>query len=96
MANGKRGRPKKNPFDDLDADFKDSVDGKSDSEINEMIAKVAKDEELNRRHKADDEDLKERQEQAKLAGAVYAEATKAYKLKTAYLYDVLKARGLEP
>lgn len=93
MANGKRGRPKKDPFDILPEDFKDSVQGKSDAEINEMIAKVAKDEELNRRCKAEDQDLKEKQEQAKLAGQGYADATKMNKTKTAYLYDVLKARG---
>lgn len=88
-----RGRPKKEPWSDLDPEFKENVESATDAEINEIIAKVAKDEELNRRLKADDEDLKEKQEQAKLAGEQYATATKANKLKIAYCYDLLKARG---
>lgn len=89
----KPGRKKKDVFADLPEDFKNSVDGANDDKILDMLGEVAKSEEANLRAKEGDEDLKEKQEQAKFAGEGYAEATKANRLKRRYLYDVLRARG---
>jgi len=89
----KRGRPAKDKFADLAPEFKDSVEGATDDKILTLLGEVAKSEELNQRSMNDDEDLAQKKEQAKFAGEGYAEATKANKLKRAYLYNVLKARG---
>ncbi len=90
---GKVGRPKKDKYAELAPEFKDSVQGKTDEQLNDILAKVAKDEELNRRNKDLDEQLKEAILAAKEAGLQYRDASKTNKLKTSYIYDTLKARG---
>jgi hypothetical protein len=89
----KRGRPAKDKFAELPPEFKDKVEGAKDEEIISLLGEVAKSEELNMRLMNEDEDLSAKKEQAKFAGEVYSDTTKANKLKRAYLYNVLKARG---
>ena len=84
---------KKDPYADLPAEFKDKVEGVTDDQIVELLGEVAKNEELNRRMKEDDEDLAEKKAAHDFAGEQYKDATKANKTKTRYLYDVLRARG---
>ena len=86
-------RPKKDPFETLPDEFKSKVDGASDEQILEILGDVAKAEEYNRRCKEDDQDLQEKKAAHDIAGEGYKEASKANKLKTRYLYDVLRARG---
>lgn len=87
------GRKKKDVYENLPEDFKNSVDGAGDDKILDMLGEVAKSEEANLRAKEADEDLKQKQEEAKFAGEGYSETTKANRLKRRYLYDVLRARG---
>lgn len=86
-------RPKKNPYDDLPDDFKSKAEAANDEQLLDLLGEVAKSEELNRRLKADDEDLQEKIAQKDVAEEGYKEASKANKLKTRYLYDMLRARG---
>lgn len=87
------GRPKKDVYGSLTDEFKNSVEGASDEKIMELLGTVAKAEELNRRNKEDDQDLAEKKAAADMAGEQYKESTKSNRLKTRYLYDVLRARG---
>jgi hypothetical protein len=86
-------RPKKDPYSDLPEEFKDKVEAATDEQILDMLGDVAKAEEYNRRCRDDDEDLAEKEAQKKLAEEQYKDATKANRLKTRYLYDLLRARG---
>jgi len=86
-------RPKKDAFADLPDEFKTKVEGATDEQIMEILGDVAKAEEYNRRLKDDDQDLQEKKAQKEMAEEGYKEATKANRLKTRYLYDILRARG---
>ena len=88
-----RGRKKKQPFEDLDQDFKDTVANMKDEEIKTKLCEVAINEHENRQAKKQDMDLQQKQEAYQLAGEIYREATKMNKLRTAYCYDILAARG---
>lgn len=90
---GKRGRPKKNPYDLIDEEWKNAVNGATPADINSRISEVAKAEELNQRLKGEDEDLANRKAEAKDAGQQYADATKVNKLKITYAVEVLKGKG---
>jgi len=85
----------KDPFADLDSDWKDAVAQGTVEEINARIAEVAKAEALNQEAKSEDVDLASLKEQVKEAGAQYAEATKANKLKVRFCMRVLGDRGQE-
>lgn len=85
--------PKKDPYSELPNEFKEKVEGASDEGLMEILGEVAKNEELNRRLKADDQDLQEKKSQYDFAGEGYKEATKANRLKTRYVYDILRSRG---
>jgi hypothetical protein len=91
MAKGKQ--PKKDKYDDLTDEFKSKVEGSSDDQLIEILGEVAKAEELNRRCKEDDTDLASKKEQYDEANAGYKESTKANRLKTRFVYDLLRARG---
>jgi hypothetical protein len=80
---------KKNPFDALPKEWKDKIAGFGEQQINDEIAVVAKNEELNRKAKADDVDLKNMQLEVREASAPYRDATKMNRLKTAYLIEML-------
>lgn len=86
-------RPKKDPYENLPDEFKNKVEGATDAQLVEILGEVAKNEELNRRTKDDDQDLQEKKAAYDFANEGYKEATKANKIKTRYLYDILRARG---
>lgn len=86
-------RPKKDPYENLDDDFKTKVEGADDEKLMEILGEVAKNEELNRRMKADDQQLEEAKAAHDMAGEQYKDASKANQLKTRYVYDILRARG---
>lgn len=88
-----RGRKKKQPFEDLDQDFKDDVANMKDEDIKAKLCEVAINEHENRQAKKADVDLQQKQEQYQLAGEIYREASKMNKLRTGYCYEVLAARG---
>lgn len=91
MAKGKT--PKKDKYDDLSDEFKAKVEAATDEGLIEILGEVSKNEELNRRCKEDDQDLAEKKLVYDEANAGYKEATKANKLKTRFVYDLLRARG---
>ena len=86
-------RPKKDPYENLPDEFKSKVEGATDEQILEFLGEVAKAEELNRRLKEDDQDLGEKKAAYDMAAEGYKEASKSNRLKTRYLYDLLRARG---
>jgi hypothetical protein len=86
-------RPKKDAFADLPPEFKDKVEAATDEQVMEILGDVAKAEEYNRRLKEDDQDLQEKKASKEMAEEGYKEASKANRLKTRYLYDLLRARG---
>lgn len=88
-----RGFGKKNPFADLDQEYKDNIANMTEEEIRKRCAEVALNEHENREAKKQDMDLKEKLEAAKFAGAQYAEATKLNKLRIAYAHFILESRG---
>ena len=88
-----RGRPKKNPYDDLPQDFKDTVANLPSPELMDRVAKVAMAEEENRKLMKEDQDLKEKKEAVKEASAGYREATAAHGLQIRYMKEILEGRG---
>lgn len=91
MAKGKT--PKKDKYDDLSDEFKAKAEAASDDGLIDILGEVSKNEELNRRCKKDDQDLAEKKLSYDEANAGYKEATKSNKLKTRFVYDLLRARG---
>jgi hypothetical protein len=88
-----RGRPKKNRFDDLPAEWKDAVDGMTPEEIKNRVAEVALELEKLMEAKKLDQDLADKVLAAKDAGAVYREGKKAAQLRISYAQQLLEARG---
>ena len=88
-----RGRPKKNPFEDLDDEYKSFIEGATDEEIRHRISEVAINEVLNQEAKGDDQDLAEKLEAAKGAGLQYKEASAMNKARIGYAKTILEARG---
>jgi hypothetical protein len=84
---------KKDPFEDLDEDFKDAVAGMDEKAIRDRLAKVTLDQAALMDAKEKDIDLKEKKEAAKEAGAVYREGTKMNKLRVKYARSILDAKG---
>ena len=84
---------KKNPFEDLDTDYKTFVENATDDEIRRKASDVALAEHENITAKKADQDLRDKQEAVKYAAAGYTEATKANKLRIAYAYFILESRG---
>lgn len=87
------GRQKKNKFDDLDADFKSGVENMSDEEVRARVAQIALDNEQLLKAKEDDEDLKEKVQIAKEAGAVYREGVRMNRTRIQYAQMILESRG---
>lgn len=89
------GRPKKNkdPFADLPGEWRESVSSMSREQIDDEIAKVAKNEDENLRAKKEDPDLQNLKWQVKEASAPYREGTKMNKLKIRYAIQVLGDKG---
>lgn len=88
-----RGFKKKEPFADLDQEFKETIDNMTDEDIKRRVSEVAIAEHENRANKAKDEDLAQKVASAKFAGEQYREATKMNKLRIGYAHAVLEARG---
>ena len=88
-----RGRPKKEAWADLSEEFKDSVNGKSEAEVRDMVALVAMQEAENKKNMKEDQHLQELKVQVKDASAQYREATKTNNLKIGFLKETLEMRG---
>ena len=92
---GKRGRPMKSPFADLDEEFKEAVAAMSVEDIKKRVAEVALNLDQLLEAKKGDQDLIDKMEAAKTAGAVYREGTKMSRLKIRYAVTILDARGVK-
>lgn len=89
------GRPKKDkdPWADLDSDFKDSAAAMGEGEIRTRIAETTLNQEALMDAKGKDQDLAQKKEAYSTAGAGYREATKANKLRVKYLRYMLEVKG---
>lgn len=93
------GGSKKDPFLKLDEGYRDTVQKliqqmKYD-EVDQLVAKVAKDNQALQDAKKQDQDLKSKSEAYREAGAVYRESASASKLKIRYARAMLEASGKE-
>ena len=88
-----RGRPKKNPYEDLPKEFQTEVDSADEAKCRQALSKIGIDQSELMTAKKADQDLAEKAEAHKEAGAVYREGTKMNKTKTNYIVDRLKAMG---
>jgi hypothetical protein len=90
-------RPKKtgekDPFQDLDEDFRNSIQAMDETDVRRRISDVALDQANLMSAKDEDVDLQKAKEVAKEAGAVYRDGTKANKLKISFCKRVLEDRG---
>lgn len=86
-------RPKKDQFEAIPSEFKDTAAGSDSVTVKSMIAKAAMDDADLRKAMEEDEDLKNAKEQAKIAGEVYREGFKMNRLKIKYLKQVLEDKG---
>ncbi len=80
---------KKDKFADVPEEFRDAVAGMQEPQIRDRIAKVSLDQAALIEAKGNDQDLAEKKEQAKEAGAIYREGTKLNKLKIEFCRQVL-------
>lgn len=87
------GRPRKDPFSLLDDEFKMAIASMSPEQIKNRIAEITLAQIENMKQKEEDQDLAEKKEQAKEAGAQYREATQANKVKVAFCKRVLGDKG---
>lgn len=88
-----RTRKNKDPFAELDPDFKNAVESMSEVELRHKIAEVAMNEADNKRLEKEDQDLAEKKELVKSAAEQYRSATKANVLRIGYCKSILEARG---
>lgn len=84
---------KKDPFEDLDTDFKEAVAGMANDEIRERIAKVALDQMELMEAKKQDQDLTDKKEAYSEANAIYRDGTKMNKLRMEFCKRVLGDKG---
>jgi hypothetical protein len=91
----KRGRPpkEKNPFSEVPEEFKEAVLKMEHDEIRLKISEVTLHQVALSALEKEDQDLAEKKEQAKIAGAVYKEGKKANSQKVLFAKQVLKDRG---
>lgn len=96
MARGKKGTStKKDPYRDVEKEFKAAVDGGTPEQIRERIAKVALDQAALMAAKDLDQDLKDKKAAASYANETYRDGTKFNKLRIAYCRMVLGRQGKE-
>jgi hypothetical protein len=93
---GRFNRGPKDPWSGLPKEWKERIDAGQDEELRSESSKVAFNEIANQTIKKADPHLKEAVSAAREAGRQYVDATKANKLKLAYLRNLLEARGKEP
>ena len=89
------GRPKKDkdPFADLDSEFRDSVATGDVAKIRDLIAQTALNQQALEQAQEDDEDLAEKKETVKYAMEPYNDGKRANKLKIKYCRQVLGDKG---
>lgn len=92
MPRGRKPKDKK-AFENVPEEFKASVLTLGDTEIRVKISEVALNQVALNQAKKDDQDLKEKQELAKDAAAMYVEGKKANGEKILFCKQVLKDRG---
>lgn len=90
-----RGPKKKNPFDELSAEFKDAAQHADTAKLKSVLMEIGMSEQLNLASMKADQDLKEKKEAVKDASAGYREVTKFNKLKTKFVLEQLSDRGDE-
>jgi hypothetical protein len=83
----------KDPFADVPEDFRNGIDAMDRDDIRRAIAQVALDQAELMEAKDQDTDLQTLQEQAREAGAIYRDGTKANRLKIKYAKQVLEGKG---
>jgi ElaB/YqjD/DUF883 family membrane-anchored ribosome-binding protein len=83
----------KDPYEDLDSDYKDAIAASTVEDINKRIAEIAKNEQDNLKAKGDDQDLKEKKEAATEAGKQYKDASKQNRLRILFAMRVLGDKG---
>jgi hypothetical protein len=88
-----RGFKKKGPFEDLDKEYKETIENMSDEDIKKRISEVAIAEHENRAAMAADPDLQQAKDALKLASEDYREGTKMNKLRIGYAHFILESRG---
>jgi hypothetical protein len=89
MARGKR----KDPYAELDASFKNSIENMSDEQIKQRVAEINLNLQQLLNAREVDQDLKEKAAAYQEANRVYREGMKDAKLRTKYALSVLEARG---
>ncbi len=83
----------KDPFEGVPEEFRDAIAGMSVEEIKQRIATVALDQVELMKAKKEDQDLFEKKELAKEAGALYREGTKLNKTKIEYCKMMIDNKG---
>lgn len=88
-----RGFKKKGPYEDLDKEYKETIENMSDEDIKRRVSEVAIAEHENREAKTKDKDLADKVSAVKFASEQYREATKMNKLRIGYAHFILESRG---
>lgn len=88
-----RGRPKKDKFDILDAEFKNAVAGMDEVAIRKKISEIALNQVALLIAKENDQDLAEKKEAYSVAGEVYREGSKMNKVSIEFCRQVLSDKG---
>lgn len=87
-------RKEKDPFEDLNDEFRAKIDGASETDLREEIANIALADGELMAAKQLDQDLKEKRQAASIAGAIYREGFTANRLKQKYIRQTMESRGL--
>ncbi len=90
---GRKAAGGKDPFEDLDREYKSAIESMDEAGIRGRISEIAIAQAQLLDAMDDDLDLAEKKAQAKEAGAIYAEGTKANKLKIKYAKQMLESQG---
>ncbi len=91
----KPGRPKKAPFELLPPEFKDAIEQSSVDEIKARIYQTAVESSALKKARKEDQDLADKKELVKEAGAVYSEGLKMNELKIEFAKIILEGKGVK-
>lgn len=83
----------KDPFAQLDEDFKASAQAMDEQQLRDTIAKVALDQSALQEAKEQDTDLSTKKEIAREAGAIYRDGNKQCSLKINFCREILGGKG---